>query len=158
MLVEQPETRQLLEDLRALRGGFEGLPVHRLDDSFVDRVMRGAERELLAGVVPDAGPDSDVEHVEGEPIELRLKSTQRRASEPELREELRLEPDRHGWRRFRRPLAWAGAALAAGLLLMIFDRTPPARRPQVAQAPRDGAPADAAWRRKKNATRAETRL
>lgn len=146
MLVEQPEARQLMEDLRALRGGFEGLPVHRLDDSFVDRVMRGAERELLAGVVPDA--DVDVEHVEGEPIELHLKSTQRHASEPELREELRLEPARHGWRRFRRPLAWAGAALAAGLLLMIFDRTPPARGPQVAQAPLDDAPAEAEWRRK----------
>ncbi len=141
MLRELPEARQMLEDLRALRSGFEGLKSHRLDDAFADRVLRSAERELLAGDPPGV----KLEHVDGEPTELRLAS--RDGADHEIDSYRHSAPQ--GWQRFRRPLAWAGLALAAGVLLMVFDRNPQGMAPQggqVAVAPLPAGPANAEWR------------
>lgn len=135
MLHEQPEARQILEDLRVLRSGFEGLKRHRLDDAFAERVMRSAERELLAGDPPGAGASA----------ELRL--TSRDDADREVGSHRLSTP--HGWQRLRRPLAWAGLALAAGVLLMVFDRNPQGMAPQggqVAVAPLPAGPANAQWR------------
>ncbi len=140
ILAEQPEARQLLEDLRALRGGFEGLPSHRVDLTFLDRVMRSAEREMLLGEPPSV----KFEHVEGEPTEMRLASVERSHHQREPR-----HPSARGesWQRWRRPLAWAGLALAAGVLIMVVERAPqaPVRRGQIAEAPA-AAPKNAEFR------------
>src|SRR3569623_711388 len=140
ILAEQPEARQLLEELRALRGGFEGLPSHRVDHTFLDRVMRSAEREMLAGEPPSV----KFEHVDGEPTEMRLASVERRHHQREPRHP---SARGEGWQRWRRPLAWAGLALAAGVLIMVVERAPqaPARRGQIAEAPAP-APKNAEFR------------
>jgi hypothetical protein len=140
ILAEQPEARQLLEDLRALRGGFEGLPSHRVDHTFLDRVMRSAEREMLAGEPPSV----KFEHVEGEPTEMRLASVERSHHQREPRHP---SAPGEGWQRWRRPLAWAGLALAAGVLIMVVERAPqaPVRRGQIAEAPA-AAPKNAEFR------------
>src|ERR1700686_4983185 len=46
-LAESAELRQLVEELRALRGSLDLLPRHRLEADFADRVLRRAEREML---------------------------------------------------------------------------------------------------------------
>lgn len=106
-LAEQPEGRQLLEELRSTKTGLERLPRDRLPHDFSEQVLRQAEREMLTS--------------SGE------------AQQP---------PRGFFWQRFRRPLLWASLAMAAGLLLMVFDRDrqPPAALRQVALAP--GEPQD----------------
>jgi anti-sigma factor RsiW len=44
LLVEQPESRQLLDELRALRGTLDAVPRYRLESDFAERVLRAAER------------------------------------------------------------------------------------------------------------------
>ena len=146
MLAEQPEARQLLDDLRALRGSFEGLPRHRLEGDFAARVLRAAERELLAGDGDGETPASAAVP----PGDGRSSSGAAVAASPngDLRPAERRGPG-FDWARWRRPIAWAGAALAAGLLLMVVDRRPPpgAVKGPIAQAPADlefRAPAEAA--------------
>ena len=46
-LAESAELRQLVEELRALRGSLDLLPRHRLEADFADHVLRRAEREVL---------------------------------------------------------------------------------------------------------------
>ena len=44
LLANSPDARQLLEELRALRGGLQELPQHRLEIDFAQRVLQKAER------------------------------------------------------------------------------------------------------------------
>lgn len=101
-LSEQPERRQLLEELRSIKTSLQRLPRARLPRDFAEQVLRQSEREMLisSGDAPRSG---------------------------------------FSWRRWRRPAIWASLALAAGLLLMVFDRDrpPPAAEREVAVAPRD---------------------
>lgn len=145
MLAEQPETRQLLDDLRTLRRGFEGLPRHRLEGEFAARVLRAAEREMLAGEA-----DGEMTALAAAPPAVSSTSSQA-AVAASLEGGLRPAERSAGfnWVRWRRPIAWAGAALAAGLLLMVLDRRPPpaAVNGPIAHAPGDvefRAPAEAA--------------
>ncbi|HEV7221313.1 MAG TPA: zf-HC2 domain-containing protein, partial [Pirellulales bacterium] len=131
LLAEQPEARQLLEDLRALHGSFEGLPVHRLDQDFPARVLRGAEREILSAEPPGEALGAADKAAPGvKPLAAASPHPASERSVPPLQPSF-------GWARWRRPVAWAGLAMAAGLLLMVFDRNlqPPARQGQVAHAP-----------------------
>lgn len=100
-LAEQPEGRQLLEELRSIKTSLERLPRYRLPHDFSEQVLRQAEREML---------------------------TSRGEAQP---------PRGFFRQRFRRPVLWASLALAAGLLLMIFDRDrrQPAALREVALAP-----------------------
>lgn len=136
MLAEQPEARQLLDELRALSGGFEALPRHRLEADFASRVLRAAERELLTedtlGDAPAASPrsaaSSSNDGTDSSARDHAIRPAERR-------------PFAIDWKRWRRPLAWAGAAMAAGLLLMVMERGRPNVAPigQVAHAPKAGA-------------------
>ncbi|HQU43750.1 MAG TPA: zf-HC2 domain-containing protein [Pirellulales bacterium] len=114
MLAEQPESRQLVDELRAMKTSLERMPRARLGHDFADQVLRQAEKELLTtGGAEAAGGDG--------------------ASRVELAE----RGERRGgftWQRMRRPLIWASLTLAAGLAIMFLDRDRAARR-QVALAP-----------------------
>ena len=136
LLAEQPEARQLLEDLRAIRGGFEGLPAHRLEQDFPARVLRSAEREMLADESSQAADKTPAEgnrSAIAPPLPAVGQAAVGRAPPS-------LQPS-FTFARWRRPMAWAGLALAAGLLLMVFDRNRQAPDPQdqVAHAPSAGS-------------------
>src|SRR5947209_391320 len=66
-LAESAELRQLVEELRALRGSLDLLPRHRLEADFPDHVLRRAEREMLiagdgASGASGSGPSEGVGH------------------------------------------------------------------------------------------------
>lgn len=135
LLAEQPEARQLLDELRALSGGFEALPKHRLEVDFASRVLRAAEREMLAGDPPGEMPAASPRSAASSSSEVADSSTRDHALRPAAREAHPFD-----WKRWRRPLAWAGAAMAAGLLLMVMERGRQGVAPigQVARAPDAG--------------------
>jgi negative regulator of sigma E activity len=57
LLAEQPDNRQLLDDLRTIRDGLRALPSGQLGEGFPQRVLRKAERQLLTqSQVSDASP------------------------------------------------------------------------------------------------------
>ena len=136
LLAEQPEARQLLDELRALSGGFEALPRHRLEADFASRVLRAAERELLAEDSPGDAPAASPRSAASSSSDAADSSARDHAVRPAAREAHQFD-----WKRWRRPLAWAGAAMAAGLLLMVMERGRQGVAPigQVAHAPNAGA-------------------
>lgn len=100
LLAASPAARQLLEGLKALSATLQSLPVHKLDEDLSDRVLRVAERQMLAG--PGPRPRSN-------------DATQAVAVGP-VREAL--------WRRLTRPrtLFWPAAAAAIAVLILVLDR------------------------------------
>lgn len=114
LLAEQPEWRQRYDDLRALRGGFEALPKHRLPDDFAARVLRAAERSVLSGDgTPPTAPPTTAPEPASPPPAPAIEPASRHAATWDL-----------SWQRAKRPLIWASLALAAGLLIMVYDRGP----------------------------------
>lgn len=115
LLAERPESRQLLEELRAIQHRLQSMPAARLGDDFAERVLRQAEREMLS-----SGEEG-----------FRVQDSEfREPSGADGREQV------FSWRRVRRPMIWASLALAAGLLVMLFDRDRLNRpQKQVAMAP-----------------------
>ena len=93
-LAADPAASRLLEDLRSVSRVMQELPPEKLDADLRDSVLRCAERAML---------------VSGE-----------RASARGLTDVVRNLPVG----RSRRAWLWAGAAIAAGLMLMIFERRP----------------------------------
>ncbi len=91
-LAADSQARQLLEELKAVSRAVQGLPAATLDADLRESVLRRAERAML---------------VPGERVSAS-------------------GPDEKAWRmpfgRSKRSWFWAGAALAAGLLLMVYDR------------------------------------
>ncbi len=58
-LVVDPELRQLVDELRAVRQQLEILPEYRLQSTFAEQVLRRAEQEmLLSPVAREAASDS----------------------------------------------------------------------------------------------------
>ena len=106
MLATQPESRQLLEELQALRTSLQALPQHTLGNDFANSVLRRAEREILQPAVTNVAP----------------------AVRPMYVDE---RPSRVSWQRWQRPLAWAALATAAALVIMLFSP----EQPRVALAP-----------------------
>jgi hypothetical protein len=49
LLAERPDYRQVLEELKEIRGAVKSLPKYALDETFAARVLRRAEREMLLG-------------------------------------------------------------------------------------------------------------
>src|SRR5690242_878940 len=118
-LAESAELRQLVEELRALRGSLDLLPRYQLEPDFAERVLRRAEQQILVGgeggssggaLKASAGSESNV----SSPIE--------RGHGAELASPV-LDESRRWRRRIVRPLIYAGAAIAAAILIMVF--TPP---------------------------------
>ncbi len=58
LLATSTEARQLLDELRALRGTLQSLPQHRLEIDFAQSVLRQAEREFTATQTPTNIPHS----------------------------------------------------------------------------------------------------
>jgi negative regulator of sigma E activity len=112
-LAESAELRQLVEELRALRGSLDLLPRHRLEDDFAERVLRRAEREVLVS----GQPQSDSSPAGPPAIDHRPASLAPAAD--------RLTKPR---RRSLRPLIYAAVAIAAAVLIVIFDPTRPKER------------------------------
>ena len=104
-LLEQPENRQLLADLKALGDELRGLPRARLGDDFAQRVIRKAERQVLAGSQKIAAI------AEKRPA---MVAALRTAPPPAAAK----APSRT---RSRRPWIYAGAAMAAGLLVALVS-------------------------------------
>jgi hypothetical protein len=138
-LAEQPESRQLLEELRSIKNSLERLPRDRLPHDFAEHVLRQAEREVLTSRDHEGASAHD-----SGPLEVRLAG-------PLDAQEIADRPAGLSWQRLRRPVLWASLTLAAGLLLMFLDRERPgpAGGRQVAMAPAEapprgeiGAPAD----------------
>jgi hypothetical protein len=105
-LMDSPEHRRLFEELKSLRRSLQSLPAESLDDDFAARVLRRAERELLADVPPvdKAKPNAADRGVNAGGALLRSE------------------------RGVRRGLLWSIAATAAAVGLVVFgplfnDRT-----------------------------------
>ena len=94
-----PAARQLLEELRAVSRTMQALPPATLDADLRESVLRRAERAML---------------VTGE----------RAAARGENQSSRRVFPIG----RSKRAWFWAGAALAAGVMLMVFERMPDQNR------------------------------
>jgi hypothetical protein len=111
LLASSAEARQLLDDLRALRGGLQELPQHRLEIDFAQQVMHKAveigERPSEVGQT-SKGADSS-----------SLPSTAR-STTPALRKAVQ---DR-GHRPFgRRGIAWSLIAIAAAVVISVTTRS-----------------------------------
>ncbi|HEX7449008.1 MAG TPA: zf-HC2 domain-containing protein, partial [Pirellulales bacterium] len=137
LLAEQAESRQLLDELRSVKQRLESMPAARLGDDFADRVLRQAEREML----------TEGFRVQGSEFSQPATKQGVRCAPQSKIENLKSKIGRH-----RRSVVWASLAVAAGLLLMFFDRDRqhrPAEKqvamaPQVAEQRRGGAlPRDA---------------
>ncbi len=118
-LAESAEARQLYEELRTVRASLQSLPRHRLEQDLGPSVLRRAERSVLSGEKRPA-------------VEAAIDDTS--AVKPG-----RTDVVRQWWARGgKRRIIWPAVALAAALLIAMFDtqREPPQR--EVAQnAPRD---------------------
>jgi hypothetical protein len=55
-LMDSAEHRKLFAELRALRGSLQSLPSHRLGDDFAERVLKRAERQMLASSEDGSAP------------------------------------------------------------------------------------------------------
>jgi len=142
LLAELPESRQMLDELRALRSTLEAVPRYRLEDDFAARVLRAAERAILSGealssgqagpsaqTVGDSRAESDAAKANGRSSEtgtpISASSRPFAGSSQEAG---------WSWQRARRPMVWSGLALAAGLLIMLALPDGPRER-NVALAP-----------------------
>jgi anti-sigma factor RsiW len=106
-LAEDAGYRQLHEELRALRGRLQALPRHKLERDLSDVVLRRAERAVLAG-----------------------EQTPKRVAEPAT------VAARYLWSgRSWRMMAWPAIAVAAAVLIAIFNRQPTGEREVAQQMP-----------------------
>ncbi len=100
------ECRQLLDELRSVRSSMESLPRHKLATDLGPAVLRRAER----GVLGDAQPPGVAGKITPGTLARNWWS-------------------RGGWRR----LVWPAAAIAAALLIALFDSDRKPAQKQVAQ-------------------------
>ncbi|HVC97010.1 MAG TPA: zf-HC2 domain-containing protein, partial [Pirellulales bacterium] len=155
LLAERPESRQLLDELRALRGTLEAVPRYRLEDDFAARVLRAAERAMLSGdalFLGQTGPSAPVAgdaHAEGDAAEANGHSREAGKPVPASSQEATWSSREPGWswQRARRPMLWSCLALAAALLIMLVQPDgPAARREREVALGRRNAEMDAAKR------------
>lgn len=99
LLAASPAARQLLEEIRALSGTLQSLPVHKLDEDLAPEVLRIAERRMLGEPAPHAEPGGPASaSPPGEPP--LWKTIVRRATAP-------------------RNLVWSCIAVAVALVIML---------------------------------------
>jgi hypothetical protein len=104
-LAESPELRRLCDELRALSATLHAMPRYELDEDVRRRVLRRAERAMLAAPTEQPVP---------------VKSSEERHMRWPVRRSLR-------------PLVWASMAVAAALALMVVYRRPEADKRPVAE-------------------------
>lgn len=110
IMAEQPALRQLHDELAALRATIQSLPRHKLAHDLGPAVLRRAERSVLRG----GAPASDASEA---PPKVSLGQRWSQGA---------------GWRR----LAWPAIAVAAALLIALFDSDQQAPQREVAHAPK----------------------
>jgi len=109
LLADNPQARQLLDELRALSATLQSLPQYKLGEDISQQVLRVAERRMLTGT-------SDLPQPAKQPAEPR---------ESRLRHMLS-----------RRALVWSGLAVGIAVVLMVNDANrPPPHGGKVALAP-----------------------
>ncbi|HLA85352.1 MAG TPA: zf-HC2 domain-containing protein [Thermoguttaceae bacterium] len=97
-LTDDPAARRRLDELRAVGASLKSLPAYRLDEDLSDRVLRAAERRILAEPTAPTDVPRPAEPLAPRGIARRL-----------------LNP---------RGLAWAGLAAAVALLLYVMPFEP----------------------------------
>ncbi len=115
LLADDPERRQLLDELRVLSSTLGGLPKQTLDNSFSQQVLRKAERVVLTQSAPEKQHGKPHEDglledtpADGVVAEKEHAPQVERPGEPVWP----IGYSRRGW-------AWASLAVAAALVLMI---------------------------------------
>ena len=132
LLSEDPKSRTLCEEMRALRSSIQALPQQQLETDFSDRVLARAERAMLA------------------------PSDAATSSEPDSRAAASENVER-AWTldRLRRPLLWSGLAVAAALMVMFFSSDSQLGPEQaIVQGPRDSDAVDSLGRARNETMRA----
>jgi anti-sigma factor RsiW len=109
-LAESPELRQLHDELKAIGASIQALPRHQLTQDLQGAVLRRAEQSVLAGGAERGLNARDVRPASKTPLWLRGA----------------------GWRR----LAWPAVAVAAALVVMLFNSEQGPAPREVAQAPK----------------------
>lgn len=130
LLASSPAARQLMEELRALSGTLQSLPVHKLGEDLAPQVLRVAERRMLGE--PASGleaPSPSLPQPAPDALRPLWRTLARRVLTP-------------------RTIVWPGVAVAVALLIMVFgpqglDPRPGPRQVAVApkaeaERPRDG--------------------
>jgi len=98
LLEASPAARQLVDELRALSTSLGDLPSHQIGEDISGRVLRRAERQMLA----DPGAALPSRQAPDQPAGPRWRAIARRVARP-------------------RTLVWSGVAVAVALLLMLAD-------------------------------------
>jgi anti-sigma factor RsiW len=134
-LAESAELRQLVEELRALRGSLDLLPRHRLEDDFAAQVLRRAEREVLtASGSPSSGTASYGTPSYG--TAASDSAVDGRLTPSSLVADHSSQPKRRSWR----PLIYAAATIATAVLIMVVNNQSRRDNREIAQVnSRDGA-------------------
>lgn len=109
LLVERPEARRLLDELRGVRESLQALPSYRLEPDFGAAVLRQAEREVLRAPANGQVLESKIESNTVEP----------RRDVVDGGSSISAPPDGPRW---KRPLAWSMLAVAAAVVLMFVNR------------------------------------
>jgi hypothetical protein len=170
LLEERPECRQWIDELRAIGGGLRDLPRHTLDEDFAERILRRAEREMLATppqangppavppptiVSPIPAPPATTPTPGGPIPDAPVASAPTQAVPADDEPGTAFQHDLVSWRRWRRPAVWSALATAAALLIMFLGP----RSMQVRQADHEIAlaPASRATANRERATEAAVR-
>jgi hypothetical protein len=116
-LVVDPELRQLVDELRAVRQQLEILPEYRLKPTFADQVLRRAEQEML--LAPLGRESAELVVSAAAPPAPALPAATLPAEPPMT---VAVSPARVSGRRWRRGAIWTAIAAAAALLLLVTNR------------------------------------
>lgn len=112
-LVVDPELRQLVDELRAVRQQLEILPEYRLQATFAEQVLRRAEQEMLLSPL-GREPAESPRIAANVAIPVVPTATVQPAVLP--------LPIRPGSRRWQRGVIWTAVAAAAVLLLIVTNQ------------------------------------
>lgn len=111
-LVVDPELRQLVDELRAVRQQLEILPEYRLQATFAEQVLRRAEQEMLLVPLGRETLDSSTPAVAAAPA----------VSAAVVQPAVAPLPPRSAARLWRRGAIWTAIAAAAVLLLIVTNQ------------------------------------
>ncbi len=123
------ELRQVVDELRALRSDLELLPRHALERDFAQRVLRQAEREVLASGINGAARDAET----ADPSPGQASSAPITPSTLAGGDLIPAWSSNWSRERLIRPALWAGLAIATAIMLMIFNREPRDHGPEIAK-------------------------
>ncbi len=123
-LVVDPELRQLVDELRAVRQQLEVLPEYRLKPSFAEQVLRRAEQEMLL-----ASHGRDGTEATPSPTVFPTTANPTATIQPVVAP----QPASFLARRWQRGAIWTAVAAAAALLLFVTNRPPAPDQVQLAR-------------------------